>query len=203
MFSNVGREAIRRVVAGGQQSTNRAFQCTFHLRRVEKSDRTIPAPKFALYIRRSYATTTATKDSAKKTATAKKTSTAKPKAKKAATTKAVKKPAKKKKRVAKAAKPKPKKKPVKKVLTDNQKSALAAKIARANLKELKEKALSAPKSQPASVWQIILREHTKKKAAELGTPVSDNTKTASVVYKSLTPEQIEASFCEAGRSSLR
>ncbi len=190
------------MVAGGQQSTNRAFQCTLHLRRVEKSDRTIPAPEFVLFTRRSYATTTATKDPAKKTATAKKTSTAKPKTKKAATTKAVKKSAKKKK-VAKAAKPKPKKKPVKKVLTDNQKSALAAKIARANLKELKEKALSAPKSQPASVWQIILREHTKTKAAELGTPVSDNTKTASAVYKSLTPEQLEASSRKAGRRSLR
>jgi hypothetical protein len=200
MLSNIGRGVIRRVVAGGQQSTNRAFQFTFYLQRIEKSDGT---PKFALFSRRSYATTTATKDPVKKRATAKKTSTTKPKAKKAATTKAVKKPAKKKTKVAKAAKPKPKKKSGKKALTEKQKSALATKTARANLKELKEKALAAPKSQPANVWQIILREHTKATAAELGTPVSDNIKSASVVYKSLTPEQVEVSSCKADRSSLR
>lgn len=179
MLSSIGRSAVRRVVARRPQSTNKSLQSIWHFQRVDTHSSSAHSRR-SVSAQRSYATATkvATKPKAKKT------TAAKPKTKKTTKTTpatAVKKPITKKKVVAK--KPKPKaKKPVKKVLTEEQKS-------RADLKALKEAALSPPTKKPDTVWQAVLTETTR--ADGTGGDVALKSKSAAARYKSLSPAEIE------------
>jgi hypothetical protein len=191
MLSAIGRAAVRRVVAGGTQSTNQALRSIWHIQRVDSTQNasnTSSGPRFTLPIRRLYATTTKATTIAKP-----KTTKAKPKAKKAAPKKkAVKKPV--KKVVKKKAKPKAKPvKKVKKVLTEAQKSKLAATKERVHLKELKELALSPPPRTGVSAWNVVLAELAKTTPQTAGQRVTVATiaKDASAKYKSLTPAELE------------
>jgi hypothetical protein len=188
MLSTIGRAAVKRVVAGGTQSTNQALRSIWHIQRVDSTHNALNTPagaQFALPIRRLYATTTkaAPKSKPKNSATK-----AKPKAKKAAPKKKVVKKVVKKKTKPKA---KPVKK-VKKVLTEEQKSKLAATKARAHLKELKEQALSPPLHTSVSAWQVLLTEVSKRPqpAGQKG-DIGSVSKEASAKFKSLTPAELE------------
>lgn len=191
MLSTIGRAAVKRVVGGGTQSANQALRSIWHIQRVDSTQNpfnTSAGPQFTLPIRRPYATATKAtpKLKSKKTATK-----AKPKAKKAAPKKKVVKKVVKKKTKAKA---KPVKK-VKKVLTEEQKSKLAATKARAHLKELKEQALSPPLHTSVSAWQVLLTEFSKRPqpAGQKG-DIGSVSKEASAKFKSLTPAELEVSI---------
>lgn len=102
----------------------------------------------------------------------------KPKARKPA----AKKPAAKKPKV----KPAPKRK-VKKPLTEEQKSAAAAKAKKEHIKELKNTALKPPKGLVTTAYQLVLAEHVRAGAPDIST----NSKIAAEKYKNLTPEERE------------
>jgi len=191
MLSAIGRAAVRRVVAGGAQSTNQALRSIWHIQRVDSTQNPSNTPQSALPIRRLYATATKAAPTTKAKIPATK---AKPKAKKVAPKKkAVKKPVKK---VVKK-KAKPKAKPVKKVkkpLTEVQKSKLAATKARVYLKELKEQALSPPSKPATTAWQVLLSEVTKQpQPAGQKYDLASVAKEASAKFKSLTPAELEVS----------
>lgn len=175
MLSTIERAAIRRVVAGGTQSTNRAFQSIWHLQHVATSH--IPRSGS---VGRSYATATKAAPKPKTTKpTTTKSKTAKPKA---AANKVAKKPAKKvaRKKAVKKAKPKTRK-PVKKILTEEQ----AKKVA---VKDLKAKALSPPKQKPSTAWSVLVSEYVKEHAAAGS---GSGMKEASSKYKILSPTELE------------
>jgi hypothetical protein len=180
MLSTIGRAAVRRVVAGGTQSTNRSFQSVWHLQHVGTSHNpkdSFSHPKFSFSLGRLY--TTATKVAPKSQTT--KSKTARPK--KAVAKKALKKPAKKaakKKTVKKPAKKVAKKKPVK-ALTEEQVKKVA-------VKELKAKALSLPKQKPYTAWAVLLSEHSKEHASSMR---STGLKDAAARLKSLSPAELE------------
>jgi hypothetical protein len=172
MLSNIGRAAIRRVGAGGNQSTARIFQSAWNLQRGDTSknaDNASIHPQLLFSLRRSYAA--ATKATQTTRGQPKTAATAKPKTKKA-----VKKPVKK-------ATKKPKGRPVKKVVTEEQKG-------KADLKKLKLTALTLPKGLPSSAWKVLLQETIPKGTT---TPFVTLSKEAAVKYKSLTPEELEVS----------
>jgi len=173
---------VRRVVAGGPLSTNRALHNIWYLKRFDSfQNGDITAGQSQIW--RSYVTATKAAPKAKTKAKTSKTKTAKPK-KKTAVKKAVKKPAKKKKKVAAKPKPKPR---VKKPLTDEQKLKLAKKKERLALKALKEAALSPPTPKPNSAWAVLLLDLFKEKTP--GVPIQKGfIQNASAKYKSLTPQ---------------
>ncbi|KUJ20616.1 uncharacterized protein LY89DRAFT_666276 [Mollisia scopiformis] len=185
MLSIIGRAAVKRVVAGGPQSTNRALQSIWQLQRVpvpESADNAPSRSQVLFLYKRSYATTTVTK--ARAARSPRSTTTAKPKTK-AAPKKAVKKPAKK---PAKKAKPalrkakKPVKKPVKrKVLTEKQKEL-------AVIKDLRAKALSIPTMKPPSAWQVFTADQSKTS----GAPLTERMSAFGQQYKSLSPAELES-----------
>jgi hypothetical protein len=176
MLSTIGRAAVRRVVAGGAASTNRAFPSIWHLQHVGIYYDSKSSLKFHLSQGRSYAT--ATKAAPKPKTTKPKTT----KPKKAVAKKVVKKPAKKVARKKAVKKPKPKpRKPAKKILTEEQ----ARKVA---VKDLKAKALSPPKQKPISAWTVLAAEYAKEHASSMP---STGWKDASAKYKGLGPAELE------------
>lgn len=134
-------------------------------------------------------TTSATK-AAKKPAAKKTTPKAIPKTKAKPRIKA-------KPKARKKAKAKPKPKPKRKVLTDKQKTAREANKVKDEIKALKVKALlGVPKKLPASAWTVFQAERVKAQAggaAKLG----QIAKESSVVYKQLSPEQLEVNFLQS------
>ncbi|KAF8867296.1 hypothetical protein BDZ45DRAFT_667259 [Acephala macrosclerotiorum] len=187
MLSAIGRSAVKRIVAGGPQSTNRAFQTIWQLQRValsQQADNDASQSYPWLQSKRSYATAT----KATQTTKSKSSTTAKPKAKKAPAKTAVKKPVKKAaKKPVKMGRPALKKKPVKKpvrakkVLTEAQKE-------RALIKELKAKALTPPKLKPYTAWTLFA-------GTELtNTPGNAMAQMGSIrdKYKELSPSEIES-----------
>ncbi|KAF2761794.1 hypothetical protein EJ05DRAFT_496688 [Pseudovirgaria hyperparasitica] len=135
---------------------------------------------------RSFATKQITKKpAAKKTTTAKKPAAKKKAAPKKKTASKKKKPAAKRK-VGKKVK-KTKKAP--KVLTDEQKTAAAAKKQRERVKTLKAEALEPPKGKPSTVWQLIIQEHT---AGKTGVAFVKLVEEAKAKYNGLSPSEREA-----------
>jgi hypothetical protein len=179
MLSTIGRAAVRRVVAGAPQSTNKAFQSIWHLQHVgtlHNPKNGSGLPQFSS-LGRSYATTAKVVS---------KPRTTKPTANplKAVAKKAAKKPVKKpvKKVAKKKAVKKPVKKPAKKkILTEEQAEKLA-------LKKLKAKALSFPKNKPHTAWGVLLSEYTKEHAS---TAYNTGFKDSAAKYKSLSPAELE------------
>lgn len=186
MLSTIGRAAVKRVVAAGPQSTNRAYHSIWQLQRAALlkggDDGRLLQSNVLFTYTRSYATTTKAtpKPKSKSSTTTKAKATAKPRAKKASTKKTVKVKAKKpvKKRVAK-----PKKKPTKKILSVEQKE-------RAVIKTLREQALRIPKGKPSSPWIVYLVEQLDKVK---GTPGNITAKSPSIRqdYKAVTPAELE------------
>ncbi len=179
MLSAIGRAAIRRVGGGAWQSTNRTLQSIWHLQRVDApqiANNASTRSRLFFSLQRPYVTTTKAASKTRAKSTAKQT--------KATPKKPVKKAAKKKKAVAK--KPKPKvKKPVKKILTDEQKL-------KAQVKELKAKALlSSPKLKPSTAWSVLLSEHMATQGSGGRSNVGATSKEASAKYKSLSPQELE------------
>jgi hypothetical protein len=178
MLSSIGRAAIRRVVARGNQSTKQGLQTALYLKRVDRIQSTASnSPRYlsSFALRRTYATTTKTKT----------TPASEAKAAKKPAKKAVKKTITKKKVVKKVkAKPKAKVKKAKKELTPEQKEKAKEK---AEKKLLKEKALEIPKPKPATAWTVFLAEFLK------GSTLSPQSKMTegSAKFKALSPEQLE------------
>jgi hypothetical protein len=184
MLSTIGRAAVRRVVAGGPQSTNRAFHSIWQVQRATLSK---DGDDGLLFIyRRSYATATkaVAKPKSKSTTATKAKMTAKPSAKKTATKKATKVAAKRavKKPVKKKIVAKPKK-PIRKVLTPEEKE-------RKVITALKKQALSIPTRKPDSAWMVYIAEQLKKVD---GTPGGLATKMPVIcqAYKNLSPAELE------------
>lgn len=182
MLSTIGRSAIRRIGGGASISTNRALQSLWQLHRAEyisATANTTAQPLSWLKIARTYAT--ATKAAAKpKTTKAKSTtkSTTKPKAKKAAK----KKPVKKKKAAPKKAVKKPKV-----TLTEEQK-------ARAEIKQLKVKALVAeePAGLPNSTWVVFLTREIRNNASKGS--ATERSSSAAAQYRNLSPSELAVSL---------
>ena len=185
MLSSIGRAAIRRGGVGARfASTNRALQSIWCLQRVNVSrGANEPNTKFQLAILfpRSYATATktVTKSGPKAKAKTIKAAKAKPKTK---VKKPVKKPVKKKVVKPKAKKPK---KPAKKVRTDDQKK-------RAQIKKLKERALSPPPKKADDPWKLFLQQELAQRRGS-GEPVSNVSKNAGAKYRALSPQEREVS----------
>ncbi|CZR61082.1 uncharacterized protein PAC_10978 [Phialocephala subalpina] len=194
MLSAIGRAAVKRVVAGGPQSTNRTFQTIWQLQRValsQRADNDASQSHPWLQSKRSYVTAS----KATKTTKSKSSTTAKPRAKKGPAKKVVKKPLKRAakktvKRGRPALKKKPVKKPVKakKILTEEQKKKLAVKQERALIKELKIKALTPPKQKPRTAWSIFV---SKELANTAGKP-TERMGTLPDKYKAISPSELES-----------
>jgi hypothetical protein len=188
MLSNIGRSAIRRAGAGtSNTSTNRLLQSIWQLHRVNNPEKIHDASfrsQFSLPLRRLYATVTKATSADKPRARAAGTKTKT--AKKAAPKKAVKKPKKKavkpKKKIAK--KPKPR---AKKILTDEQKTKVAERKERQEVKALKATALLSerPKVKPSTAWMALVSEH-----AGTGN-FQTHMKEAAAKYKALSAEELE------------
>ena len=89
-------------------------------------------------------------------------------------------------------KPKPKPKPKRKVLSEIQKQQKAAKAQRDKVAALKNLALKIPIGAPSSAWSVLLVESVKGQRSGSASVVN-GTKEASQKYKSLSPEELEAS----------
>ena len=116
-----------------------------------------------------------------KKATAKSTPKAKSKAKP--------KPRKKAKGRSKS-KPKPKSK--RKILTEKQKQQKATKVQKDKIASLKEAALQPPVGTPRTAWSVLLVETVKTQRSGSGR-APNASKEASQKFKSLSPEELEAS----------
>ncbi|KAL9121728.1 MAG: hypothetical protein Q9187_001709 [Circinaria calcarea] len=117
---------------------------------------------------------------------------AKPRAKASPKPKATKKTKVKKPKAKEPAAKEPKVKPApkrrgRKALTEEQKSAAAAKAKREQIKELKKTALKPPKGLMTTAFQVVLAEQIKEGKTDLPT----SAKIASEKYKNLIPEELE------------
>lgn len=191
MLSTIGRSAVRRVAGGATLSTNRALQIIFQRQRVNSNEHpenplSGSQPSFALH--RAYATAATDSKKPTKTASARATKT---KAKTAVKANA-------KPKVKKTAKKALKKKPVKKVVAKKKPVKKAKKVpteeekAKAQVKELKLKALVPPKKKSPAAWSVFLGEYVKGTSGVGSTSkLADVTREASIAFKGLNAEQLQ------------